>query len=153
MAPPTPANWGKTLQLVEQDSTFSDASFLLSAGDQVNNNSSESEYDGYLNHNAFLGLPMVTTIGNHDTANVAYDRHFNAANESELGKTNAGGDSYFVYNNVLFMVLNTNNTSTAEHKQFMEQAIRLPRTRTSLEGSWSITTPSIPPHPTPTTTM
>lgn len=118
------ANWGKTLQLVEQDSTFSDASFLLSAGDQVNNNSSESEYDGYLNHNAFLGLPMVTTIGNHDTANVAYDRHFNAANESELGKTNAGGDSYFVYNNVLFMVLNTNNTSTAEHKQFMEQAIQ-----------------------------
>ena len=36
----------------------------------------------------------------------------------------AGGDYYFVYNHVLFLALNSNNTSIAEHKAFMEQAIQ-----------------------------
>ena len=35
-----------------------------------------------------------------------------------------GGDCYFVYNNVLLLVLNTNNLSTAEHRAFVEQAIK-----------------------------
>ena len=32
-----------------------------------------------------------------------------------------------IYNNVLFMNLNTNNMSTAEHKEFMEDAIQKTR--------------------------
>ena len=39
------------------------------------------------------------------------------------GTTTAGGNYWFVYNNALFMMLNTNDLSTAEHKAFMEEAI------------------------------
>lgn len=116
--------WANTLNQVATSDIFSDISFMLSAGDQVNNASSESEYDGYLNHEALAGLPVATVIGNHDSGSDAYNEHFNLANEStEYGTTAAGGDSWFVYNNVLFLVLNSNDQSAAEHKAFMEAAI------------------------------
>lgn len=116
--------WENTLNIIDTNDIFSDVSFLLSAGDQVNTASSESEYDGYLDHNALLGLPVATVIGNHDSSSNAYGQHFNIANESNtLGTTTAGGDSWFVYNNVLFLVLNSNDMSAAEHKEFMQAAI------------------------------
>ncbi len=116
--------WEKTLNILGSRSEFSDVDFLLSAGDQVNTASDEKQYDGYLEHNTLYNLPMATVIGNHDSGSGAYSEHFNHPNESTKGMTAAGGDYYFVYNNVLFMALNSNNTSTAEHKAFMEQAIR-----------------------------
>ena len=116
--------WDTTLNLIKTSSLFSGVSFLLSAGDQVERADNESQYDGYLDHAALTSLPVATVIGNHDSGSNAYGQHFNIANESdEYGVTAAGGDYYFVYNNVLFLVLNTNNLSTAEHKAFMEQTI------------------------------
>ena len=116
--------WDNTLNIVAENEIFSDIAFMLSAGDQVNTASDENQYDGYLNHDALLSLPVATVIGNHDSSSDAYNEHFNLANEStEYGITNAGGDSWFVYNNVLFMVLNSNDQSAAEHKAFMEAAI------------------------------
>ena len=116
--------WDNTLNIVAENDIFSDISFLLSAGDQVNNASSESEYDGYLDHDALKDLPVATIIGNHDSSSNAYAQHFNIANEStEYGTTTAGGDYWFTYGNALFMMLNTNDLSTAEHKAFMEDAI------------------------------
>ena len=120
------AGWGKTLNIIEGDEKFDGVSFMLSAGDQVNTANKEEQYDGYLNHETLKSLPVVTVIGNHDTKNgmANYSEHFNVANESSTqGVTDAGGDSYFVYNNTLFMVLNTNDLSTAEHEDFMKAAI------------------------------
>ena len=118
------SGWGSTLQKVAEDEIFSDISFMLSAGDQVNNASSESEYDGYLDHDALKDPPVATVIGNHDSSSDAYSQHFNVPNESvEHGTTAAGGDYWFVYNNALFMVLNSNDLSAAEHKAFMKDAI------------------------------
>lgn len=116
--------WDKTLNLIRSDENFSDVAFLLSAGDQVNGASDEDQYDGYLDHDVLTGLPAATVVGNHDSGSNAYGQHFNIANESDtLGTTAAGGDSYFVYNKVLFLVLNSNDMSVAEHREFMEQAI------------------------------
>lgn len=116
--------WDKTLEIVAADQAFEDVDFLLSAGDQVNTASDETQYEGYLDHEALASLPVATVIGNHDTASDAYDEHFNVPNEDEsLGTTTAGSDYYFVYDNTLFMVLNSNNMSTAEHKSFMQKAI------------------------------
>lgn len=53
----------------------------------------------------------------------SYDQHFNVPNESDKGETPASADYWFRYGNTLFLVLNVNNTSTAEHKEFMEDAI------------------------------
>ena len=115
--------WGKTLGLIADSTQFDGVDFLLSAGDQVNTASNEEQYNGYLDHDELLSLPVATVVGNHDSSSNAYDQHFNVPNESQLGVTNAGGDYWFVYNNTLFMVLNSNSMSTAEHKAFMEQAI------------------------------
>lgn len=115
--------WEKSLNIIANDGIFSGVDFLLSAGDQVNTASNEDQYDGYLDHEALYSLPVATVVGNHDSSSAAYDEHFNVPNESGYGATAASADYYFVYNHVLFLVLNSNNTSTAAHKAFMEQAI------------------------------
>ena len=115
--------WDKTLGIIADSTQFDGVDFLLSAGDQVNTANNEDQYNGYLDHDELLSLPVATVVGNHDSSSNAYDQHFNVPNESELGVTNAGGDYWFVYNNTLFLALNSNSMSTAEHKAFMEQAI------------------------------
>lgn len=121
------AGWENTLNVAKDRGLFSDISFLVSAGDQVNFASDEAQYDGYLEHNVLFGLPVATAIGNHDSGSNAYSQHFNIANESsEYGKTAAGGDYYFVYNNTLFLVLNSNAQSEDDvngHKAFMQAAV------------------------------
>ena len=120
------ANWETALNSIKSSDIFSDVSFLLSAGDQVNTASDEAQYDGYLDHTVLTGLPVATAIGNHDSGSNAYSQHFNVPNESESGKTNAGGDYYFTYNNALFLVLNSNAQSADDvnaHKAFMQAAI------------------------------
>ncbi len=115
--------WDKTLGIIADSTQFDGVDFLLSAGDQVNTATNEDQYNGYLDHDELLSLPVATIVGNHDSSSNAYDQHFNVPNESQLGVTNAGGDYWFVYNNTLFLALNSNSMSTAEHKAFMEQAI------------------------------
>ena len=118
------AGWDNTLNIIGNNDVFSDVSFLLSAGDQVNTAADENQYDGYLDHDVLTGLSVATAIGNHDSGSNAYSQHFNVPNESaDYGKTAAGGDYYFVYNNVLFMVLNSNVQTADGHKAFMEAAI------------------------------
>ena len=111
--------WNETLNVME---SYLNPEFLLSAGDQVNTASNEVQYTGYLN-SIFASLPSATTIGNHDSGSAAYNEHFNLPNESEKGGTTAGTDYWFVYGNTLFMNINSNNRSNAEHKAFMEEAI------------------------------
>ena len=111
--------WNETLNVME---SYLNPEFLLSAGDQVNTASNEVQYTGYLN-NIFASLPSATTIGNHDSSSTAYNEHFNLPNESDKGGTTAGTDYWFVYGNTLFMNINSNNRSNAEHKAFMEEAI------------------------------
>ena len=130
--------WEATLDTISTDSTFEGIDFLLSVGDQVNTASSETEYDGYLENDVISELTMATVIGNHDSSSAAYSEHFNIVNESSYGTTNAGGDYYYVYEGVLFLVLNSNNTSTAEHKAFMEEAIA--EAEANYEISWKVVT-------------
>ncbi|MFV0394039.1 MAG: fibronectin type III domain-containing protein [Coprobacillaceae bacterium] len=98
--------------------------FIVSAGDQVNTASDEGQYTGYLQSDEMKSIPSAPTIGNHDSSSTAYSEHFNLPNDdSGKGNTTAGGDYWYVYDNTLFMDINTNNRSTAEHKAFMEEAI------------------------------
>ena len=117
------SGWDATLNLINSSEQLKGVDFLLSAGDQVESATDEDQYDNYLEHSTLYDLPVATNVGNHDSSSSAYDEHFNVPNESTHGTTAASGDYYFVYNNVLFMNLNSNNTSTADHKAFMEEAI------------------------------
>ena len=126
-------NWDATLNAA-MDKTNDQAAFIVSAGDQIQTTKkkspnkaawvSEIEYAGYLSPDVLQSLPVATTVGNHDADNENYTYHFNTPNNSDLGSNDiVGGDYWFTYGNTLFMMLNTQDTNTAEHKQFMEQAI------------------------------
>ena len=124
-------NWNKTMQQALK--TCPNASFLLSAGDQINQSGAtktddkktrESEYAGYLYPSVFRSLPIAATIGNHDMAGSDYSAHFNNPNsEDKLGSTEAGSDFYFNYGDVLFISLNSNNRNQEEHRILMNKAI------------------------------
>jgi predicted phosphodiesterase len=125
-------NWNHTLELAVEKAG-SDPAFVLSAGDQIQTNAkkvkdgtvSEIEYAGYLSPEVLKSLPVATTVGNHDADNANYTWHFNVPNLSTLGSNGiVGGDYSFRYGDALFMMLNTQDTNVAEHRQFMEETIK-----------------------------
>ena len=115
--------WNRTLEIATAQNPG--VNFIISAGDQVNKTgqAKEEEYAGYLSPAVLAGLPVATTIGNHDSLNADYMYHFNNPNATEYGATQAGGDYYYSYGNGLFIVLNTNNYNVAEHEQAIQEAI------------------------------
>ena len=124
------ANWEVVLN---QATKNHDVSFMVSAGDQINdtNGDSEEEYSGYLGATALRSLPVATTIGNHDSKNPNYSYHFNYPNSQygaplgyNQGVSTAGTDYYYTYGNVLFIVLDTNNYNCATHENVIRKAIK-----------------------------
>ena len=117
-------SWNRTLNTALSENP--DVNFVISAGDQVNKTgeAKEEEYASYLSADALKSLPVATTIGNHDSLNPDYFYHFNNPNNTENGKTAAGGDYYYSYGEGLFIVLNTNNYNVAEHQNTIEEAVK-----------------------------
>lgn len=136
-------NWDSVLkQAVGQH----DVSFMISAGDQINNTNSDSEgeYSGYLGAEKLKSLPVATTIGNHDSKNPNYSYHFNNPNNFNdakanskytLGRTDAGTDYYYTYGDVLFIVLDTNNYNCATHENVINRAVK-----ENPEAKWRVVT-------------
>ena len=124
-------NWNKTLEQAME--TASNASFILSAGDQIDYSNAdsadtagirESEYAGFLYPDALREMPLATTIGNHESMGTDYQYHYNNPNSNhDLGDTYSGVDYYFSYGDVLFISLNSNNRNVSEHRELMNQAI------------------------------
>jgi len=125
-------NWNETLN--NAMSANPDVSFMLSAGDQINQTSvtkdadnfqQQVEYAGFLNPSVLRSLPIATTIGNHDSNSVNYQNHFNNPNsyKEEVGASIAGNDYYFTYGEALFVIINTNNYNCQTHKELIEKAI------------------------------
>lgn len=133
-------NWNNTIN--KALGQMPNASFILSAGDQIQSRNkkavgiealeytgNEIEYAGYLSADALTSLPVATSLGNHDAVSGNYSYHFNNPNASSLGSmsdklgNSINGDYYYRYGNTLFIMLNTNNTNTAEHKVLIEEAV------------------------------
>lgn len=128
-------NWENTLSQAMKNTP--NVSFMLSAGDQINQTSvstdeqkleQQIEYAGFLSPLALRSLPVATTIGNHDSKSENYQNHFNNPNtqtkaENTLGATTAGTDYYFRYGNTLFVIIDTNNYNCATHENVMKEAI------------------------------
>lgn len=124
-------NWNKTLE--QAKIIAPNASFILSAGDQIDyagtdssdgKNVRESEYAGFTYPALLRMLPLATTIGNHESKGTDYKYHYNNPNsEDGLGSTNSGSDYYFSYGNVLFISLNSNNRNTVEHRELLKKAV------------------------------
>lgn len=122
-------------------------SFMISAGDQVNETASdgsaakdlqqEIEYAGYLSPSAMSSLPIATTIGNHDAKTANYQNHFNNPNSftAETTPTKAGTDYYFTHGDALFIFIDTNNYNVADHEALIKLA-----TQANPNTTWRIVT-------------
>jgi hypothetical protein len=120
------AGWQSTVTAAT--TAMPDADFLMSAGDQVDTSSNESQYAAFLAPSELKSVPLATTIGNHDVGSLAYQQHFDRPNvDSTYGAatsaTQSGGDYWFTNGSALFMVLNSNITDNDAHKAFMQQTI------------------------------
>jgi hypothetical protein len=123
------AGWSNTIAVASH--MVPEASFLLSAGDQIESITSpaseDSQYNVYFSPAQLLSIPVATVDGNHDYGLGPYfGYHFNHANQSpDFGVTRWGndGDYWFSYGKVLFMVLNSNTESAATHDVFIGKAI------------------------------
>ena len=134
--------WKKTLDLVNTNPLFKDVHFIQNAGDHVEAGKNESQYDAYLSNyqgSVVYSTPFANAVGSHDYAGTAYNDHFNLPNVSNLGRSgqgNAQGDYYYIYNNALMLVLNSNNRSTAEHEEFIKNT--LAKTKDNQDIKWKI---------------
>ena len=126
--------WNKTLQkALGAGGIAENASFILSAGDQIDYSSSgtngsgeiirEQEYAGFLYLDVLRSTPLATTIGNHESMVDDYSLHYNNPNASTLGSTESGGDYYYSYGDTLFISLNSNSRNVEEHRQLMKKAV------------------------------
>jgi len=99
----TPLGWKEAVQKI----VAAGASFIASAGDQVDTAGNESQYTDLFAPDGIRSLPLAPVIGNHDTAaNFFY--HYNIPNEQgTASSTDAGGNYYYLYNRILFVGLNT----------------------------------------------
>lgn len=108
------AGWEKTL-----DSAYAKgASLVVCAGDQVNDGFSEEQYNAFLYPPALRSVPVAAAAGNHDFYSALYGRYF--------GKTGAKAgidDYYFVYGDILFIVLDSNDIVSAVHSYTMKKAV------------------------------
>lgn len=121
-------NWAETLK--NATTAHPEASFMVSAGDQVNTSTYEYEYAGFLNPKELMSLPIAAAIGNHDSGSIQYSYHFNNPNtfssdqiEYTEGKTKAGSDYYYTYGDALFIMIDTNNYNCATHENVIKKAI------------------------------
>lgn len=120
--PETAFNFHQTI-----DNAFSkneDISLILSAGDQASEGL-QSEYIGFSASPYVKSIPVATTVGNHDRKGVDYKTFTNMPNEGDaLVSSYVGSDYYFVKNNVLFLVMDSNNPSAVDHRNFVKNAVK-----------------------------
>lgn len=122
--------WENTLSLAIEK--MPDASFIMSMGDQVDGNKEEDQYAGFMYPELLRSMPISTLAGNHDCDVPNLTWHFNNPNQTKYGETNAGGDYYYSYGDLLVISLNSNavlkstksnNAIAVEHRKCIEEAI------------------------------
>ena len=107
---------------------FPSANMIVSAGDQIDWPESPADQWGkFFSPEKLKSLALSATIGNHEAYAKQEHIYFNSPNTEingiQYGKTAGGCNNWFTYNDVLFINLNGNSLSAAEHKVFIEHAI------------------------------
>ncbi|MCL2500238.1 MAG: metallophosphoesterase [Defluviitaleaceae bacterium] len=137
-------NWRDTLQrAVARTNAAGGASFMISTGDQTGGGANDPfAITNYLDPAQLRSLPVIATVGNHDTQSQRTGAHlepgfsvfssvYNWPNHNWLGgnptHTNdflrGGGNWFFSYGDALFISLNSNISDIEEHRATMESAV------------------------------
>jgi len=109
----TAAGWLETMKIIAEKGV----SFIASGGDQVDASSgNENEYNNFFAPPELRNIPFSPVAGNHDR-HLHYNYHYNWPNAQtfadETTETVAGRNYFYLYNNILFVVLNTAPYPTA----------------------------------------
>jgi len=116
----TAEGWKETMAKI----VAAGVSFIASGGDQVDTttNGNEAEYTDLFAPDGIKNLPLAPVSGNHDRHRL-YNYHYNwpgqgaISSETPVDSVDAGRNYYYLYNNILFVVLDTapypNSTSAA----------------------------------------
>ena len=111
-------------EVLTQAQTKADLSYILSAGDQASSGL-RSEYVAMTAGQAEKSLTFALTMGNHDRKGVDYKYFKNLPNESsKFAADYQTGDYWFVQNDVLFLFLDSNSGSGADHRAAIKAAVR-----------------------------
>ncbi|MBQ2827929.1 MAG: metallophosphoesterase family protein [Clostridia bacterium] len=116
-------SWDKVLvEATERE----ELSLILSGGDMATEGQ-PCEYYAMFIPEQVKTIPYAMAIGNHDVKRYTYDtiaNYPNAKLSGRLSKSLIHGDYYFVKGNALFVVLDSTNSSAADHYFFVKKAVR-----------------------------
>jgi len=108
-------SWINTLNIAAAN--FPEARFIISAGDQTDVGSRQSDYDGLLRPAQLSALPLSPSVGNHDSGSQLYPDHFYLPHAIYYSTGATNFDYWYLYGNALFIVLNSNNTSMSQYRE------------------------------------
>ena len=116
--------WKRSLNRMKEQ--IPDSKFILSLGDHVARKDAPEEYDLFLDQSVLYSTPLMPVVGNHDAGSGFFGDHFYLPNLSPQGHLNGDdGDYWFVYGNVLFMVLNNlSNCDDIDHELFIIETLK-----------------------------
>ncbi len=100
-------------------------SLILAGGDNATEGQ-PCEYYGAFFPKQVKNIPFAMAIGNHDVKRYTYDTIANYPNAKlkGLSKSLIHGDYYFTKGNALFLVLDSTNSSAADHYFFVKNAVK-----------------------------
>lgn len=116
--------WTSTLETAIENNDNID--FLLSAGDQIEDSYSEEQYSMFESAPYLRNYPIAACVGNHDFYTTNFSHHFNTPNDTTLVPAKWPGSNgyYFSYNDILFIVLDSNNIISEACNAVMRKAVK-----------------------------
>lgn len=106
-------------------SNYPNAAFAIHGGDQFQSADSITQMKAYLSPKELRSLPVANTIGNHDRKSNLYSQIFNNPNEVfAFSASDAGTGYYYNYGDVLFITMDSNNTSLTDAKRLLRKAVK-----------------------------
>ncbi|GBU27554.1 hypothetical protein R84B8_01088 [Treponema sp. R8-4-B8] len=132
----TAQGWIETMSIIMNKGV----SFIASGGDQVDLSSGdEVEYTNFFAPSGLRNLPFAPVSGNHDN-HLNFNYHYNLPNSQtfadETVETEKGRNYFYLYNNILFVVLNTapypSSTSLAQ-----PNVVRFDQTLTAAKAAYA----------------
>jgi hypothetical protein len=103
------------------------ADLIISGGDQVNTADDVDLYNAFI-IDEMAGVTFAPSVGpGHEEDSPLYGEHYNLPNlSSKYGSNSTSANYWYVYNNVLFMNLNSSDRdafSNGEHEAFIKEAM------------------------------
>ncbi|MCL1821058.1 MAG: metallophosphoesterase [Oscillospiraceae bacterium] len=98
------------------------AAFMVHAGDQVDTQTNETQFDYFFTpQSSLLNMPLMPLTGNHDRAN-NFGWHFNVPQNGSSIQSRSNANYWYMYGDALFLVIDQNSNITTQ-ANWMRQVV------------------------------